>query len=68
MDRLLSNHHLQGEHLSIYEALAHYLCRANSRPIILVDWSDLIERERLMLLRAAIGVAAARFHYERLHA
>jgi|GEM_PF-1246460 len=56
MDRLLSNAKLQSERMGIYKAIAHYLCRSNPRPIILVDWSDLIERERLMLLRAAIAV------------
>lgn len=56
MDRLLSNTRLQSERMGIYKAIAHYLCRSNPRPIILVDWSDLIERERLMLLRAAIAV------------
>jgi len=56
MDRLLSNTKLQSERMDIYKATAHYLCRSNPQPVILVDWSDLIERERLMLLRAAIAV------------
>lgn len=45
MDRLLSNTRLQSERMGIYKAIAHYLCRSNPRPIILVDWSDLIERD-----------------------
>lgn len=56
MDRLLSNQHLQAERAAIYQALCHYLCQIPSRPIILVDWSDIVDRERLMLLRAALAV------------
>ena len=56
MDRLLSNPHLQYERSTIYRALCHHLCRGNPRPIILVDWSDIIERDRLMLIRAALAV------------
>jgi hypothetical protein len=56
MDRLLGNEHLHRERLDVYRALCHHLCRFIPRPIILIDWSDIIERERLMLLRAALAV------------
>jgi len=54
MDRLLSNGHLHKEREAIYTALNHTLCASLSRPIILVDWSDIVEQERLMLIRAAL--------------
>lgn len=56
MDRLLSNTHLQQERQPAYKMLCHLLCSSSSRPIILIDWSDIIERERLMLIRAALAV------------
>lgn len=56
MDRLLSNPHLQAERDHIYRALCHHLCRALPRPLIIVDWSDIVEQKRLMLLRAAIVI------------
>ena len=54
MDRLLSNAHLQTERLSIYRALCYQLCTSLQRPVILVDWSDIVEQDRLMLIRAAL--------------
>jgi len=54
MDRLLSNTHLQNERTHIYHTLCHRLCSTLSRPIILVDWSDIVEQKRLMLIRAAL--------------
>lgn len=56
MDRLLSNTHLQQERMPAYKMLCHLLCSTSSRPIILIDWSDIVERERLMLIRAALAV------------
>lgn len=56
MDRLLSNRHLQKERMSIYKTLCHTLCANLSRPVILVDWSDIVEQERLMLIRAALVI------------
>lgn len=54
VDRLLSNQHLQDEKPEIYQALCHRLCGSLARPVILVDWSDIVERKRLMLIRAAL--------------
>jgi hypothetical protein len=56
MDRLLSNAHLHAERDRVYRALCHHLCRSLPRPLILVDWSDIVEQQRLMLLRAALVV------------
>ncbi|MEP1445561.1 MAG: hypothetical protein ABJK37_05510 [Paraglaciecola sp.] len=40
-DRLLSNKHIVNEQLSIYRAIYTQYASASSRPIILIDWSDL---------------------------
>lgn len=56
MDRLLSNPHLHAERAAIYRALCHRLCATLTRPVILVDWSDIVEQDRLMLIRAALVI------------
>lgn len=56
MDRLLSNKHLQNERHSIYKTLCHTLCANLPKPVILVDWSDIVEQDRLMLIRAALVI------------
>ena len=56
MDRLLSNSHLQQERMAIYRALCQRLCQHLPRPLILVDWSDIVEQHRLLLIRAALVV------------
>lgn len=56
VDRLLSNERLQGETQIVYQAITRYLCKNNSRPIILIDWSDLVERDRTLVIRAAIAL------------
>jgi len=54
MDRLLSNGHLQAERPSVYQTLCYQCCGALKHPVILVDWSDIVEQDRLMLIRAAL--------------
>jgi len=54
MDRLLSNAHLHRERASIYRSLCHALIGNQPRPVILVDWTDIVERDRLMVIRAAL--------------
>ena len=56
VDRLLSNPHLHQERHLIYQALCQSLCAALPQPVILVDWSDIVEQDRLMLIRAALVV------------
>lgn len=56
VDRLLSNPHLHAERQAIYQALCHQLCATLTHPVILVDWSDIVEQDRLMLIRAALVV------------
>ena len=55
-DRLLSNTHLHQETLSIYRTLCHQLVGAQTRPIILIDWSDMDEYKQHFVLRAAIAM------------
>jgi hypothetical protein len=54
-DRLLSNRNLQQESFSIYRALARFTVGKATRPIILVDWSDLDEHKSHFLLRATLA-------------
>ncbi len=54
-DRLLSNQHLQAECLSLHSAMARWLLRG-SRPLIVIDWSDLKADKSWCLLRAAVPV------------
>lgn len=54
VDRLVSNPHLHKERHLIYRSLCHTLCTSVLRPIILVDWTDIVEQDRLMLIRAAL--------------
>jgi hypothetical protein len=56
MDRLLSNPRLHAERLANYRALCQRLCQHLPRPLILVDWSDIVEQHRLLLIRAALVV------------
>lgn len=56
MDRLMSNSHLHAERKRLYQALCHRLCQHLTQPKILVDWSDIVEQQRLLLIRAALVV------------
>ncbi|MGF1731668.1 IS4 family transposase, partial [Photobacterium kasasachensis] len=54
--RLLGNNHLHHDRLDIYRWHCHQFCSVNAQPIVLVDWADIREYERLMVLRASIAV------------
>lgn len=54
-DRLLSNPHLHQERMGICRALCHQLIGSQTRPIVLIDWSDMDEYKQHFLLRAAIA-------------
>ena len=54
-DRLLSNRHLHGERERVYADMARWLLRG-TRPVIVIDWSDLKADRRWCLLRAAVPV------------
>jgi hypothetical protein len=55
LDRLLGNQHLHAEKQFIYAAMAQWLL-TGTRPIIVVDWSDLQGHGLKFLLRAAVPV------------
>ena len=67
-DRLLSNSHLHQERLPIYRSLCHQLIRSQTRPVILIDWSDMDEYKQHFLLRAAIAFEGRSITlYEEVH-
>ncbi len=55
-DRLVGNHHLYSEHRDIYRLFARQIIGATTRPVVLVDWSDLDPYKRHYLLRASVAV------------
>ena len=67
-DRLLSNSHLHQETLSIYRALCHQLIGSQTRPVILIDWSDMDDHRQHFVLRAALAVEGRAITlYEEVH-
>lgn len=56
LDRLLSNPHLHAELKPLSEAMAPHLLLRRPHPLIVVDWSDLKEDGRWVLLRAGVPV------------
>lgn len=53
-DRLIGNRHLHRERQRIFQALAAVLVGSQSRPVIVVDWSDLSANRQYQLLRASV--------------
>ena len=67
-DRLLSNRHLHGQRVKHYQGLCRPLIGARTRPVLLVDWSDLDARKRHYLLRASLAVnGRSATVYEEVH-
>lgn len=67
-DRLLGNRKLSAELLSIYAALAQRFIAPDSRPAIIIDWSDLLRDQSAYMLRAAVIVnGRAMLLYEEVH-
>ena len=56
VDRLCNNIHLHSEIESVYQSMSTMLISPDSRPLILVDWSDLDTRKQHFLLRASLAV------------
>lgn len=56
IERLLGNHQLAQDKITIYQWHARYLCGSNPMRIILVDCSDVREQLRIITLRASISV------------
>lgn len=68
VDRLLGNVHLQAELPLFYRALNRLVLNTTSRPIILVDWSDVPTGAHHCLLRAALPVKGRAITvYEEIH-
>lgn len=55
-DRLCSNQLLYSECLLIYQEIVSHFGHSSSTPIILVDWSDLDDRQDKFLLRASLAI------------
>jgi hypothetical protein len=67
VDRLLSSARLRGYRASLYGGLTRWLIR-QSRPLIVVDWSDLKADGRFRLLRAGLAVEGRTLTlYEEVH-
>ncbi|WP_317919267.1 IS4 family transposase [Vibrio sp. MACH09] len=56
IDRLLGNHHLHYERVAVYRWQASMICHF-TMPAILVDWADIREIQRLMVLRASVALS-----------
>ena len=68
-DRLLSNVHPHQANHPFYRALAHLLITPESRPVIVIDWSDMDEDKQHFLLRASLAAAGRSVTlYEEVHA
>ncbi|MDH5408188.1 MAG: IS4 family transposase [Gammaproteobacteria bacterium] len=55
-DRLLSNPHIHAESIEIYRALYHQHIGLQTRPVILIDWSDMDDYKQHFVLRATIAM------------
>ena len=56
VDRLLGNRQLAGERLQWYQWVTRLLVSACAHPVVLVDWSNLDQRQELYVLRAVLAV------------
>ncbi len=67
-DRLLSNPHLDREGIEISRLLCHQIMGSRTRPVILIDWSDMDEYKQHFVLRAAIALEGRSLTlYEEVH-
>jgi hypothetical protein len=55
-DRLIGNPAMNQDRLTIYKAMAKWIIGQQTRPTILIDWSDLSADREFHLLRASIPV------------
>ena len=55
-DRLVGNPRLNQERELLYRAMASWIIGRHTRPVILVDWSDLSSNRQYHLLRASLPV------------
>jgi hypothetical protein len=67
-DRLLANASLHAESFSLYQSFAGLFVSPTSRPVILIDWSDLTPTRSHFLLRASLAVEGLSITvYEEVH-
>lgn len=67
-DRLLSNNKLRLERFEVYRSLVQRVIGKSKQIVILVDWSDINEREKLSVLRASTPLQGrALTLYEEVH-
>ena len=67
-DRLLANRRLYQEREALYGELTRLLVGSRTRPIIIIDWSDMDDCKRHFLLRASLAVAGrSATLYEEVH-
>jgi hypothetical protein len=67
-DRLLGNSKMEKERQPVYAAMARRIMCGITKPLIIVDWSDLRADRSLQLLRAALVVQGrAMTLYEEVH-
>ena len=68
VDRLLGNRHLHEERPLFYWLVANVLIGHMTRPLILVDWSPIDDKQQQYLLRAAIPFAGRSLPiFEKVH-
>ena len=60
MDRLLGNHHLQGERISVYYTVAQSHLKQLRHPLIIVDWSP-VNHVDFQILRASVPIGGRAF-------
>ena len=56
VDRLLGNRQLSDERVHWYQWISQLLVTGCAHPVVLVDWSNLDQRQELYVLRAALAV------------
>ena len=67
-DRLLSNRHLHAQRVQHYQDLCRLFIGVRTRPVLLIDWSDLDACKRHFLLRASLAVNSRSITvYEEVH-
>lgn len=67
-DRLLSNRHMHTGMVEIYRSLCRQYLGSRTRPVILIDWSDMDEYKQHFVLRAAMALAGRAITlYEEVH-
>ena len=68
MDRLIGNQHLHRERPAVYRLLASWLLSNCQRPVIIIDWSDVGDGHKQLMLTASIPMGGRALPiYEEVH-